>query len=124
VQQDVLADCFSAIKNAETIGKGECFSVVSSMVKNVLEVMKDKKYIEDYEKEGKRFKIKLNHRINDCNVIKPRFSFKKDDIEKWEKRFLPATGVGLLIVTTPKGVMAHEKALKEGVGGKLLGFVY
>ena len=124
MQQDVLADCFSAIKNAETIGKSVCFSVISSMVKNVLDVMKEKKYIEDYEKDGKRFKIKLNHRINDCNVIKPRFSFKKDDIEKWEKRFLPATGIGLLIVTTPKGVIAHERALKEGVGGKLLGFVY
>ncbi|MCD6456656.1 MAG: 30S ribosomal protein S8, partial [Methanophagales archaeon] len=41
-----------------------------------------------------------------------------------EKRFLPARKFGLLIVTTSKGVMAHEKAIEAGVGGQLLAFVY
>ena len=124
MQQDVLADCFSAIKNAETIGKSECFSIISKMIKNVLEVIKKSGYIEDYEQDGKRYKIKLNHRINDCKIIKPRFSFKKDELEKWEKRFLPATEFGILIVSTPKGVMTHKEAVKNGMGGRLLGYVY
>ena len=124
MRYDVLADCFSAIKNAEIIGKDECFSPVSNLVKNVLEVMKSHGYIENFEQVGKRFKIKLNHKINNCNVIKPRFSFKIDEFEKWEKRFLPATGFGILIVSTPKGVMTHENAKKESMGGKLLGYVY
>ncbi len=124
MRHDVLADCFSIVKNAEMIGKGECYCSVSGLVNNVLEVMKSHGYIENFEREGKRFRIKLNHKINDCKVIKPRFSFKKDEFEKWEKRYLPATGFGILIVTTPKGVIAHEKAKKEGLGGKLLGYVY
>lgn len=124
MQHDVLADCFSIIKNAERVGKSECFSPVSNLIKHVLEVMKSHEYIEDFEQVGKRFKIKLNHRINDCNVIKPRFSFKKDEFERWEKRYLPATEFGILIVSTPKGVMTHEKAKKDGIGGKLLGYVY
>jgi len=124
MQHDVLADCFSAIKNAEMMGKNECFSPVSNLIKSVLEVMKGHGYIKSFEQAGKRFQIKLNHKINDCNVIKPRFSFKKDDFKKWEKRYLPATGFGILIVTTPKGVTTHEKAEKEGIGGKLLGYVY
>ncbi|UCG95558.1 MAG: 30S ribosomal protein S8 [archaeon] len=124
MQHDVLADCFSAIKNAEVVGKKECFSPVSNLIKSVLEVIKSRGYIEDYERAGKRFRIKLNHKINDCRVIKPRFSFKKGDFEKWEKRYLPATGFGIIIVSTPKGIITHEKAKKEGTGGKLLGYVY
>ena len=43
---------------------------------------------------------------------------------KNEKRFLPATGVGIIIVSTHKGVLDQEQAKKEKTGGKLLGFVY
>lgn len=124
MQHDTLADCFSAIKNAEIVGKKECFSPISNLIKSVLEVIKANSYIEDYEKDGKRFHIKLNHKINDCKVIKPRFSFRKDDFEKWEKRYLPATGFGILIVSTPHGIITHEQAKEKGIGGKLLGYVY
>ncbi len=124
MRHDNLADFFSAMKNAEMVGKGICFAPVSGLIKNVLEVIKNNNYIKDFNQEGKRFKIELNHKINDCNVIKPRFSFKKDELKKWEKRFLPSTDFGIIIVTTPKGVMTHEKARKENIGGKLLGYVY
>jgi len=53
-------------------------------------------------------------------VISPRFSVKVDEFEKWEKRKLPARGVGLLILTTPKGILDHRKAKELHVGGKLL----
>jgi small subunit ribosomal protein S8 len=62
--------------------------------------------------------------INGCGVIKPRHSVKKDDYEKFEKRFLPAKGFGILIVSTPKGIMTQEGAKKEDSGGKLLAFIY
>ena len=124
MRHDSLADCFSSIKNAEKVGKDVCYTPMSKLIKNVLEVMKNSGYIKDFEVEGRKFKVKLNHRINDCNAIKPRFSFKKDELEKWEKRYLPAAGFGILIVTTPKGVMTHEKAKEIGEGGKLLGYVY
>jgi small subunit ribosomal protein S8 len=47
-----------------------------------------------------------------------------DEFEKYEKRFLPAKSFGLLILTTPKGVMDHNKAKELRVGGKLLAFVF
>jgi small subunit ribosomal protein S8 len=37
---------------------------------------------------------------------------------------LPAVGVGVLIVSTPKGVLSHTEAFDQGIGGRLLGFVY
>ena len=44
--------------------------------------------------------------------------------EKFEKRYLPAKDFGILLVTTNKGVMTHEEAKKNHVGGKLLAYVF
>ena len=39
-------------------------------------------------------------------------------------RYLPAVGVGTLIVSTPQGVMSHSEAQEKKLGGRLIGFVY
>ena len=75
----------------------------------------------DHDKHTKALK---QGKINDCKVIKPRFPVKKDEYINWEKRYLPADNIGILLVTTPNGVIDHQKAKKESVGGKLLGYVY
>jgi small subunit ribosomal protein S8 len=126
--QDTLADALSAIKNADRLGKRECVTRASTVIKSVLKVMQKNGYIGTFEfiddgKSGK-FKVELKGKIIDTNVIKPRFSVKVDEFEKWEKRHLPAKNVGLLILTTPKGIMEHKKAQELHVGGKLLAFVY
>ena len=125
---DLLADALSAIKNAERVGKKEVEVIASKLIGNVLKVMKEKNYIKDFKlvEDGpkKKFVIQLHGKIIDCNVIKPRFSTKKEEFEKWEKRFLPAYNVGILILTTSKGIMDHNKAKELGIGGKLLCYVY
>ena len=128
MQHDLLADALSAIKNAERVGKKECVVKASKLIGEVLKVMQKNGYIDAFEfiddgKSGK-FRIELKGRIIDCNVIKPRFSVKVDEFEKWEKRYLPAREFGLLILTTPKGIMSHKEAKKLHTGGKLLAFVY
>ena len=126
---DPLADALSAIKNAERVGKKECIvKPASKLIGNVLKIMKEEGYIEEFEfiDDGKAgiFKVKLKGRINNCNAIKPRFPVKKNEFEKWERRFLPARDFGILIVTTSKGVMTHREAKEIGIGGSLLAFVY
>jgi len=126
---DPLADAFARIKNAERAGKREVIiEPASKLIGNVLRVMKDHGYIEDFEfiddKKAGKFRVKLLGRINDCNVIKPRFPMKLSESEKWEKRFLPARDFGILILTTSKGVMSHKEAREHNVGGNLLGYVY
>jgi len=126
---DPLADALSTIKNAENVGKPECtISPASKLIGSVLEVMKDKEYIGDFEfiDDGKSglFKVQLIGKINTCGVIKPRHSVKTSEFEKWEKRFLPARGFGLIILTTSNGVMTHYEARDTGVGGQLLAYVY
>jgi len=94
----------------------------------VMQVLQKHKYIGNFEMvddgRGGRFRVSLLGAINRCGAIRPRFSIKKEEWEKWERRYLPAVGFGLLIVSTSKGVMTHDDAKKEGVGGKLLAFVY
>ncbi|HDJ96562.1 MAG TPA: 30S ribosomal protein S8 [Candidatus Aenigmarchaeota archaeon] len=128
MRHDTLADALSAIKNAERVGKKECIIPASTLVKNVLKVMQDHKYIGAFEfiddgRSGK-FRVELKGAINDTNVIKPRYPVKVDEFEKWEKRYLPARDMGILVLSTPKGVMDHEKAKKLHTGGRLLCYVY
>lgn len=125
---DPLADALSTIKNAERVGKRECVVRSSKAIKALLQIMKDHGYVGVYEYvedgHGGKFRVELSGKIVDCNVIKPRFSVKTDEFEKWEKRFLPAKEIGILILTTPKGIIDHKKAKELNTGGKLLAFVY
>lgn len=128
MRQDQLADVLSTIKNAELIGKPECLTRASILIKSVLKIMQENGYIGGFESiddgKGGKFKIKLKGKIIDTNVIKPQHPVKTNEFEKWEKRFLPARGFGLLILTTPKGIASHVKAQEMHVGGKLICFVY
>jgi len=46
------------------------------------------------------------------------------EIENWEERYLPSREVGVLIVSTPRGVISHSDARMGKVGGRLLAYVY
>ncbi len=126
---DPIADALSTIKNAELKGKATCtLTPASKMLGNLLKVMQKETYIGEFEfiddgKSGK-YQVTLVGRINDCKVIKPNYSVDSEGFEKYEKRYLPAVGLGVLLLTTPMGVMTQEDARKRKTGGKLLAYVY
>lgn len=128
MRHDLLADTFCIIKNTEDTGRHVCVTPASSIIEGVLKVMQRHKYIGNYEPiddgKGGKFKVHLQGRINDCGVVKPRFSIGRDEFRKWEKKFLPADNVGVLILTTSRGVMDQKEAEKKSTGGKMLGYVY
>ena len=126
---DPLANALSLMKNAEIKGKGICqIQPSSKLIGGVLNLLKEKGYIKEFEHidDGKAgvFQVKLKGNINDCGVIKPRYPIKRDDLDKWEARYLPAQHFGMLIMTTTKGIVSQEEAKKNGIGGKLLAYVY
>jgi small subunit ribosomal protein S8 len=128
LNKDNLADALAAIKNAERVGKKECVIPASKLIKNVLKILQAKDYIGSFEfiddgKSGK-FRIELKGKIIDCNAIKPKFSVRVEEFEKFEKRFLPARDIGILILSTPKGIIDHKKAKELRTGGKLLAYCY
>ncbi len=128
MRHDLLSDVLSAIKNGENQGKTETITPASKLVKNVLLLLQKHKYIGDFEyiddNRGGKFKIQLLGKINDCNAIRPRFTAKTKDYEKYEKRFLPAAGMGFIFVSSSQGLMTHTEAKEKGIGGSLLAFVY
>jgi len=126
---DPLADALSNIMNHEQAGKMTVIiKPASKLIGAVLKVMLQEGYIGEFEyiDDGRagKFRVQLLGRINKCGVIKPRFPVKKKDYEKWEKQYLPAHNIGILIVSTPQGVMSHKDAIKKGLGGRLLAYVY
>ena len=126
---DVLANGLTTIINNEMRNKRECvISPASKLLGKVLRVIQLNGYIGEFEfiddgRSGK-FKVQLLGRINRCGAIKPRFPVKVDDFEEWEKKFLPSREVGLLVISTSKGMLSHEEAKEKGIGGRLLAFIY
>ncbi len=126
---DTLSNAMITIKNAEMIGKEKCeIQPASKLIGNILKVMKDYGYIKGFEyvedHRGGKFIVELAGRINDCGAVRPRFSAKVTEFEKFEKRYLPARDFGILIISTTKGVMSQIEARQRRLGGVLLAYVY
>lgn len=129
MMNDPLAKVLSNIKNYEKLGKSSCTcKPVSNVNRKVLSIMKEHGYIGDFEEiddgRGGVFKINLLGKINDCGVIKPRFSVTLDDYEKFEKRYLIAKDFGFIVVSTSQGMMTHEESKEKRIGGKLISYCY
>jgi len=126
---NTLANGLTTIENNEVRNKRECtISPASKLLGRVLRIMQLNGYIGEFEfvddgLSGK-FKVQLLGRINKCGAIRPRFSVRVDEFEKQEKIFLPSREVGLLIMSTSKGVLSHREAKEKLIGGKLVAFVY
>ncbi len=128
MQHDLISDMASAITNAERVGKPYVIVKASNLIKDILKVMQKYEYVGEYEYiedgRGGKIKVELLGKINKCGAVRPRFAVKKDEFEKYERRYLPAAEFGILILTTSQGVMSHKEAREKGVGGRLLVYVY
>jgi len=129
VMNDTLASALSKIGNAEHIGRTGCsIKPISKTIKKVLDLMNKNQYVGTYKEiedgHGNYLEVNLIGKINKCGAIKPIVPITKDDFEKFEKRYLPAKGFGILIVSTVNGIVTHEDAKKKNVGGKLLAYIY
>lgn len=126
---DTLANALSSLKTSEDRGRPIArIRPASNLIKHVLLLLQQEGYVKEFEliEDGaaSSFAVTLNGSINSCGVIRPRFAVKATDWEDYEERFLPARGVGMLIVSTPQGVLTHSQAKARHTGGRLLAFVY
>ena len=125
---DHLADALNTIKTHETVGQNKCTVRATKLIGEILKLLKEHKYLKEYKVldngRGGHFEIELDGRINNCGVIKPRMPVKRHDWAQKEQLFIPGFGVGLLIVSTPQGVMTNADAEQKKLGGRLLAYVY
>lgn len=124
-----VANAMVALQNSESRNLKSCtIWPASNLVGKILQVLQRHGYIGEFEfvDDGKAgmFRVQLLGRINKSRAVRPRWSAKVHEYTDWEKKLLPAYNVGIIIVTTPQGVMSHQEAREKGLGGKLLAYVY
>ena len=124
---DSLSDMLARIKNAHQANKVSTSCLKSKLNINVLNVLKNEGYIRDFKdievrKGINSIKIDLKY-FNGSPVIKKIKRVSKPGIRKYSKiseLIKPYGGLGISIISTPKGVMSDQQAKKNNVGGEIL----
>ena len=126
MSQDIVADALNMIRNAKKARKTEVkIKRISNLLIEVLKIMKQEGAVKKYKINSKDKTIEVSvGDLTDCKAIKPRFTVDKTQIEKYRRRYLPARNLGIMIVSTNKGLMTHEEAQKEKIGGCLVAYFY
>jgi small subunit ribosomal protein S8 len=126
---DPIADLLTRIRNAQMVAK-QTVSVPSSKVKvAIAQVLKDEGYIEGFavKAEGGTPELEIALKYYAGRPVIERIErISRPGLRVYKGRdALPQVmnGLGVAIVTTPKGVMTDRKARATGVGGEVLCYV-
>lgn len=123
MSQDVVSDVLNEMMNAKKAKKTSIVTWRSSkLLVRILDMMKSYGYI-DYELKDDKLMINLKE-ITECKTVKPRYSVDNKNIEKYVRRFLPARNFGYVIISTSKGLMTHQEAQENKLGGSLIAYFY
>ena len=126
---DPIADMLTRIRNAQMVQKVSVTMPASKLKTAIAEVLKSEGYIESFAIRGDAAKPQLE--------IALKYYAGKPVIEHIERVSRPGlrvykgrhdipnvkNGLGVAIVTTPKGVMTDRKARQSGIGGEVLCYV-
>ena len=124
---DPLGDMLTRIRNAQMRRKNKVSTPGSRLRQNVLDVLKDEGYIRgysstDYGNGRTEFEIELKY-YEGHPVIREIERVSKPGRRVYSAvTAMPrvANGLGITIVSTPKGVMADHSAREQNVGGEVL----
>jgi len=123
---DSLGDLLTRIRNAQRRGKTSVSSPASKLRLHVLEVLQREGYIRGFtevEKEGRReLDIELKYYDGSPVISEIRRVSKPGRRVYSAVRDLPSvrSGLGISILSTPKGVMSDNDARTQNVGGEIL----
>ncbi|MCW1293792.1 MAG: 30S ribosomal protein S8 [Candidatus Parvarchaeota archaeon] len=126
---DQVSNALNVIYTSRVSAKKECIiTPMSNFILKILDIMNKSGYIDKYEvindARGGFIKVVINENLNRCKSIRPRLPVKVDEMRKYEERYLPAIGFGILIISTNKGLMTNIEARDEKIGGTLIAYVY
>ena len=128
---DSIADLLTRIRNAQTARHATVSVETSIMKKSIVQILLDEGYISSFEEvdngKNKDIVITLKYVNKNQKVItglkrisKPgrRIYASCEELPKVLK------GLGIVIVSTSKGVMTDREARKLGIGGEVLAYVW
>ena len=130
---DPIADMLTRIRNA--VGsRHDSVTIPSSKVKvAIARVLKDEGFIRDYAVEGEGqkpqpdIKVELNYGGRKQPVINGLQRVSKPGLRVYvQRREIPRVygGLGIAIISTPKGIMTGQEARRQQLGGEVLCYVW
>ncbi|HHV56865.1 MAG TPA: 30S ribosomal protein S8 [Firmicutes bacterium] len=128
---DPIADMLTRIRNAN-VARHEVVEIPGSRMKQAIaEILKAEGFIRDYEyvndKKQGVLKVYLKYGPNKERVISDLRRISKPGLRVYVGRNeIPRVlkGLGIAILSTPRGVMSDKQARREGVGGEVLCYVW
>ena len=133
MQTDPLADFLSALRNASRASKAEVVMPYSRLKSDVANVLKEEGYLDSVEvlnKDENKIKPKLKVILRGTAKVKALREIKRVS-KPGLRRYVGAGeiprvlgGLGVSVLSTPRGVMAGHRAKQLNVGGELLLTVY
>ena len=131
---DPIADMLTRIRNMLMVQKANVLIPYSNMKVEIARILKDEGYIEDFtvgdEQPVRMINITLKYygprRTRRPVITNLRRISKPGRRVYCGRKELPRvlSGMGIAIVTTPKGVMTAQQARRERVGGEVLCYVW
>ena len=130
VMTDPIADLFTRIRNANQM-RHESVTLPHSKVKTeIARILKEEGFINGYKVDGdvkKNLIVELKYGRSNEKVISGLKRVSKPGLRVYAKcDELPKVlnGLGLAIISTPKGVMSEKQARKENVGGEVIAYIW
>jgi len=128
---DAIADMLTRVRNANT-ARHETVDIPASKIKKAIaDILVDEGYVKSYQiiEDGKQgvIRITLKYGPGKQKIIQGIRRVSKPGLRKYSTcEDMPSVlrGLGIAIVSTPKGIMTGKRAKKENVGGEVLAFVW
>jgi len=124
---DPIGDMFSRIRNGQMRSLNSIDIPSSNFRKNILKILKNEGYIKDYyieKSENNKISLKVNLKYYEGDpVIKEIKRISKPGRRVYSRaNSIPKVmnGLGLAILSTPKGVMTDVEAKKNNIGGEII----
>jgi small subunit ribosomal protein S8 len=126
---DPIADMLTRIRNAQMVQKTVVAMPASKLKVAIAQVLKDEGYVDGFALTGESAKQQLEIALKyyaGRPVIEHIERVSRPGLRVYKGRHeIPQVqnGLGVAIVTTPKGVMTDRKARQAGIGGEVLCYV-
>lgn len=127
---DPIADFLTRLRNANSAKKAELLVPYSKIKAEIARILKQEGYISNYEVEtaGKFPQIKVTNKlVNRTSAITGLKRVSKPGLRKYVGATeIPRVlgGMGISILSTPRGIITGREAKKQNVGGELLAYVW
>lgn len=128
---DPIADMLTRIRNAIMARHDAVLIPDSKMKLSLSRILKEEGFIADYEvvrgKPHRMIKIRLRYLEKNQSVISGIERVSKPGLRIYVQRNeIPRVygGVGIAVLSTPKGVMTGHQSWRQGIGGELLCYVW